>query len=132
MLKVERSTSNYRYYDHSMIERLHYIEKCKQDGMSLDEIKKIIVEQEAEEVDVLELRLKIQGLEKDVAEILAHLDKNDLKKIEKVKKNVSNESLSLIQALLLLIKWFRIEKVDESASNCVSIVSYARLRNGIN
>ncbi len=87
-----------------MIERLHYIEKCKQDGMSLDEIKKIIVEQEAEEVDVLELRLKIQGLEKDVAEILAHLDKNDLKKIEKVKKNVSNESLSLIQALLLLIK----------------------------
>lgn len=104
LLKVERSTSNYRYYDHSMIERLHYIEKCKQDGMSLDEIKKIIVEQEAEEVDVLELRLKIQGLEKDVAEILAHLDKNDLKKIEKVKKNVSNESLSLIQALLLLIK----------------------------
>ncbi len=72
--------------------------------MALDEIKKIIVEQEAEEVDVLELRLKIQGLEKDVAEILAHLDKNDLKKIEKVKKNVSHESLSLIQALLLLIK----------------------------
>jgi len=87
-----------------MIDRLHFIEQCKQDGMALDEIKKIIVEQEAEEVDVLELRLKIQGLEKDVAEILAHLDKNDLKKIEKVKKNVSHESLSLIQALLLLIK----------------------------
>ena len=45
--------------------------------MSLDEIKKEIIENEAEEIDVLELRLKIKGLEKDVSEILAQLDKND-------------------------------------------------------
>jgi MerR family transcriptional regulator, copper efflux regulator len=100
LLKVERSPSNYRYYDQSAIERLHFIEQCKKDGMSLDEIKDRVVEKDAEEIDVLELRLKIQGLEKEVSEVLAHLDQHDLKS---VKKNVSNESLSLIQTLLLLI-----------------------------
>jgi MerR family transcriptional regulator, copper efflux regulator len=103
LLKVERSTSNYRYYDHYAIERLHFIEQCKQDGMSLEEIKRMILEKNAEEIDVLELRLKIKGLEKEVTEILAHLDKNDLKNHEYVKKNISNESLSLIQTLLLLL-----------------------------
>jgi MerR family transcriptional regulator, copper efflux regulator len=100
---VQRSASNYRYYDQSSIERLNYIEQCKKDGMSLDEIKKMILEKGAKEVDVLELRLKIKGLEKDVSEALAHLDKSDLKNLEYVKKNISHESLSLIQALLLLI-----------------------------
>ena len=102
-MKVERSTSNYRYYDQSSIERLHFIEQCKKDGMSLDEIKKMILEKDAEEVDVLELRLKIKGLEKDVSEVLAQLDKSDLKNLEYVKKNISHESLSLIQTLLLLL-----------------------------
>ncbi|KAA9022506.1 MerR family transcriptional regulator [Niallia endozanthoxylica] len=103
LLKVERSSSNYRYYDYSAIERLRFIEQCKKDGMSLEEIRKMILEEDAEEVDILELRLKIKGLEKDVSEILAHLEKNDLKNYEYVKKNVSHESLSLIHALLLLI-----------------------------
>jgi MerR family transcriptional regulator, copper efflux regulator len=103
LLKVERSTSNYRYYDKSAIERLHYIEQCKKNGMSLEEIKEIVVEKDAEEIDVLELRLKIQGLEKEVTDVLAHLDQKDLKNVEYVKKNISNESLSLIQTLLLLL-----------------------------
>lgn len=103
LLEVERSSSNYRYYDKSSIERLHFIEQCKKDGMSLDEIKKVILEKDAEEIDVLELRLKIKGLEDDVSEVLANLDKSDLKDLEYVKKNISKESLSLIQALLLLI-----------------------------
>lgn len=71
--------------------------------MSLDEIKQEIIEKEAEEIDVLELRLKIKGLEKDVSEILVQLDKNDLKNHEYIKKNISNESLSLMQTLLLLL-----------------------------
>lgn len=103
LLEVERSASNYRYYDQSAIERLHFIEQCKKDGMSLDEIRKVIIEQDAEEMDVLELRLKIKGLEDDVSEVLAHLNKSNLKDLEYVKKNISKESLSLIQALLLLI-----------------------------
>ena len=103
LLKVERSPSNYRYYDISSIERLCLIEKCKDDGMSLEQIKKKMLDKNAEEIDVLELRLKIEGLEKDVSEVLAHLDKNNLKNHEYLKRNLSHESMSLIQSLLLLL-----------------------------
>lgn len=102
MLKAERSSSNYRYYDVSVIEQLQYIEECKVNGMSLEEVKKKMIAT-AEEVDILELRLKIKGLEQDVSKILEHLDKNDAKTHEYLKKNISNESLSLIQTLLLLL-----------------------------
>ena len=103
LLKAERSASNYRYYDPSSIERIEFIEKRKQDGMSLDDIKKEIIAKYSEEVDVLELRLKIKGLEKEVSEILAQLEKTDKKKFDDMKKKISNESLSLIQTLLLLL-----------------------------
>jgi MerR family transcriptional regulator, copper efflux regulator len=103
LLKAERSPSNYRYYDHSSIEKLNFIEKCKKENMSLEEIKLKLLEKDAEEIDVLELRLKIKGLEKDVSQVLANLDKNDQTAQEYVKKNISKESLSLIQTLLLLI-----------------------------
>jgi len=102
LLKAERSSSNYRYYDESVIEQLQHIEECKANGMSLEEVKKKMIAA-AEEVDILELRLKIKGLEKEVSEILAHIDKNDAKKCEYLKNNISKESLSLIQTLLLLI-----------------------------
>lgn len=103
LLEAERSASNYRYYDKSAIERLCFIEQCKKNGLSLDEIKKRLLEKDSEEIDVLELRLKIKGLEKDVAEVLAHMDKKDLENIDYVKKNISRESLSLIQTLLILL-----------------------------
>ncbi|WP_339160671.1 MerR family transcriptional regulator [Siminovitchia sp. FSL H7-0308] len=103
LLKAERSASNYRYYDPSSIERIEFIEKRKQDGMSLDDIKKEIIAKYSEEVDVLELRLKIKGLEKEVSEILAQLEKTDKKKFDDIKKKISHESLSLIQTLLLLL-----------------------------
>jgi MerR family transcriptional regulator, copper efflux regulator len=71
--------------------------------LSLDDIKKLLLEKDAEEIDVLELRLKMKNLEKEVSEVLLHLDKNDAKDYEYIKKNVSHESLSLIQTLLLLL-----------------------------
>ena len=70
--------------------------------MSLTDIKKRILEKDAKEVDIQELRLKMKGLEKDVTEVLTSLDKDDRKKLEYIKKNISHESLSLIQTLLLL------------------------------
>ncbi len=102
LLKAERSSSNYRYYDISSIDRIAFIEKCKKEGMSLEEIKKKVIGRFSEEVDVLELRLKIQGLEKDVTKALNQLKENDPDKYEEFKKNISPESLSLIQSLLLL------------------------------
>ena len=71
--------------------------------MSLEEIKKECIDRFSEEVDVLDLRLKIKGLEKEVAEVLAQLEKTDQRKFEEMKKKISHESLSLIQTLLLLL-----------------------------
>jgi DNA-binding transcriptional MerR regulator len=103
LLKAERSASNYRYYSHSSIERVNFIERRKKDGLSLEEIKKEIIGNYSEEIDVLELRLKIKGLEKEVSDILANLEKTDQKKHGELKGKISNESLSLIQTLLLFI-----------------------------
>ncbi|MBD7938241.1 MULTISPECIES: MerR family transcriptional regulator [Cytobacillus] len=107
LLEAERSPANYRYYDASAIERLHLIEKWKSDGMSLLDIKRKLDEKdvhEAEEIDVRELRIKINGLKDEVSEVLAHLNKTDVTSQEYIKKNVSSESMSLIQTLLLLLK----------------------------
>jgi DNA-binding transcriptional MerR regulator len=103
LLKAERSPSNYRYYEYSSIERIAFIEKCKDDGLSLEEIKNKVISQFSEEVDVLELRLKIQDLEKDVSKALSQLKESDPIKYEHFKKKLSNDSLSLIQSLLLLL-----------------------------
>ncbi|MDZ5474479.1 MerR family transcriptional regulator [Bacillus sp. 31A1R] len=103
LLEAERSSSNYRYYNSESVERLRLIEKSKNEGMSLEDIKKMLLEKDTEEIDVLELRLRIQGLEKDVSKLLENLDKSDLKNQEFIKKNVSHESLTLIQSLLLLL-----------------------------
>ncbi|WP_413382111.1 MerR family transcriptional regulator [Alkalihalobacillus sp. 1P02AB] len=101
LLKVERSSSNYRYYDQSQLERLHYIEDCKAKGMSLESIKKDIFEKFSEEVDIHELRLKIQNLEHDVSEVLGKLDSLNQ---QEIKQNISKESFSLIQSLITLVK----------------------------
>lgn len=71
--------------------------------MSLDDIKKEFIEKYSEEIDVLDLRLKIKGLEKEVSEVLAQLEKTDKKKFNEIKQKISHESLSLIQTLLLLL-----------------------------
>ncbi|KYG31955.1 MerR family transcriptional regulator [Alkalihalobacillus trypoxylicola] len=101
LLKVERSSSNYRYYDETSIERLHYIENCKEKGMSLVEIKKNIIDNHSEDIDLQELRLKIKNLESDVSEVIGKLNSLDQ---QEIKKNISKESFSLIQSLITLVK----------------------------
>ncbi|WP_235883159.1 hypothetical protein [Metabacillus sediminilitoris] len=71
--------------------------------MSLEDIKSKLLEKDAEEIDVQDLRLKIKGLESDVSKLLANFDKNDPNAHESIKKSISQESLSLIQTLLLLL-----------------------------
>ncbi|MEK4146485.1 MerR family transcriptional regulator [Robertmurraya sp. FSL W8-0741] len=103
LLEAERSPSNYRYYNHSSIDRVHFIEKRKKEGLSLEEIKQEIIETRSQEVDVLELRSKMTDLEKEVSGILTHLEKTDQKKCGEIKEKISRESLSLIQTLLLFL-----------------------------
>ncbi len=71
--------------------------------MSLEEIKREIDSTQYEEVDLLELRLKMKGLEKEVSQLLVQLENKDREKLEDLKKKVSPESFSLIQTLLLLL-----------------------------
>ena len=101
LLEAERSSSNYRFYDRSCIEKLQYIEKCKQENQSLEQIKKALQERDAKEIDILELRLKMKGLEKELSQALEQ--KGDKEVQDLLKKGLSKESFSLIQALLLLL-----------------------------
>ncbi|MFF2175433.1 MerR family transcriptional regulator [Lysinibacillus sp. NPDC058147] len=98
LLEAERSASNYRYYAPTMIERLHIIEQRKQQGLSLIEIQHEL-NTSHEEIDVQMLRVKMQ----DVTSLLEQINKQDNKYIEKIKKNVSPESIALMQSLFLLI-----------------------------
>lgn len=102
LLQVERSLSNYRYYDPTMIERIAWIEEQKQQGKSLDTIRTLLsidtpVE---EEIDVQEIRLQMRKLEKEVALLMQQMDE---KQKLQVKKKVSPESVALMQSLLLLL-----------------------------
>ncbi|MFJ7697585.1 MerR family transcriptional regulator [Lysinibacillus fusiformis] len=103
LLVAERSATNYRFYDPVMIERLQFIEQRKQQGLSLVEIQHELNITPYEEIDVQMLRLKMQDLEHDVASLLEQMNKQDDKKIETIKKNVSPESIALMQSLFLLI-----------------------------
>ncbi|MBD8035246.1 MerR family transcriptional regulator [Solibacillus sp. A46] len=102
LLKVERSASNYRYYDKEMINRIHWIEEQKKQGKCLDEIHRLIVpaENEPEEIDVQDIRLQMRKLEHDVNVLMEHLDE---KERQKLRKKVSPESVALMQSLLLIL-----------------------------
>lgn len=102
LLKAERSSSNYRYYHVDAIEDLHYIEKRKAEGLSLEAIRKELIERNAEAMDVQEIRLKMLDLEQDVSKLIATLDEHQESK-QTIKKNISQESLALIKSLALLL-----------------------------
>ena len=102
MLQVERSASNYRYYDRSMIERIHWIEEQKKAGKSLEDIRSLLqidtpIE---EEVDIQDIRLQMRKLEHDVAKLMEQMDE---KERQKLKKKVSPESVALMQSLILIL-----------------------------
>ena len=86
-----------------MIQRIHEIEEKKAQGMTLEEIKKMMYDAYAEEVDVQELRLRIQLLEKDVSQLVQQLDHSNDENQQVIKQKISTESVALMQSLLLLI-----------------------------
>ncbi|MGE7023165.1 MerR family transcriptional regulator [Solibacillus cecembensis] len=102
LLSVERSVTNYRYYDQAMIERIHWIEAQKRHGKCLEEIHKLLSPSASvhEEIDVQEIRLQMRKLEKDVAMLMEQLDDNEK---QKLKKKVSLESAALMQSLILIL-----------------------------
>ena len=84
-----------------MIERVHWIEKEKQKGCCLQQIAdKLGVEKTHEEIDVQDIRLQMRKLEQDMAKLMDQLDENEK---QKLKNNVTPESLALMQSLFLLL-----------------------------
>lgn len=103
LLEAQRSTSNYRYYTKETIEKLMMIKEFKKQKMSLEEIKKQFHKQDSCELSLEELKEKLQGLEKDVSEIIELIKNKKISKEDITKKHISHESISLIQSLLVLL-----------------------------
>lgn len=105
LLEAERSGSNYRYYSTEAIQQLHEIELKKAEGLSLEEIRQQLNKKsiDVEEIDIYELRLQMQQLEKNVSRLLTKLDNEEQNDQQSVKKKMSRESITLVQSLLLII-----------------------------
>ena len=80
------------------------IENLKKKGLSLDEIAQILhIEKDSfEEVNIQEVRIHMQQLEKEV-KLIAEQLKTNPQASTSIKKNILPESAALMQSLLLLI-----------------------------
>jgi len=103
LLEAERTSSNYRYYTAESIQTLQTIKDLKNKNMSLGEIKQFLQAQNGCTFSVDELKDKLQGLEKDITEIIELIQKEKISKDHVDLKKVSSESISLIHSLLLLL-----------------------------
>ena len=106
LLKAERSASNYRYYSVGELERLRRIEGYKRENLSLEDIKELLKKEmeaaSAIEEKGLQLKNKMDGLNEELQEFISLIEK-DVKSELLLKKQVSRESMALIQSLLLLL-----------------------------
>ncbi len=106
LLKAERSASNYRYYSVGELERLRRIEGYKRENLSLEEIKELLKKEmeaaSAIEEKGLQLKNKMDGLNEELQEFITLIEKDGKSELL-LKKQVSSESMALIQSLLLLL-----------------------------
>lgn len=105
LLKAERSASNYRYYSIGELERLRRIEGYKRENLSLEDIKELLKNKEAAsaiEEKGLQLKNKMDGLNDELQEFISLIEK-DGKSEFLLKKQISRESMALIQSLLVLL-----------------------------
>ncbi|WP_042352588.1 MerR family transcriptional regulator [Bacillus massiliigorillae] len=103
LIEAERTASNYRCYTQEAYQKLKIIKELKNKNMSLDEIREFFLEQDTHNLDLNKLKQKLEGLEKDVSEIVELIQKNKLDKTDLVNKQISHETITLIQTLLILL-----------------------------
>ncbi|MEF2245743.1 MerR family transcriptional regulator [Paenibacillus sp. IITD108] len=111
LLEVKKSENNYRHYPKDCIERLITIERLKKQGFSLQDIKhqfenpvpKAAECQTHEEIDIYELRAKIHLLNKEVQQFITNNELADEKDLKKMNKLLRNDSVALMQTILLLL-----------------------------
>ncbi|MFJ5751920.1 MerR family transcriptional regulator [Peribacillus frigoritolerans] len=106
LLKAERSASNYRYYSVGELERLRRIEGYKRENLSLEDIKELLKKDKeaasAIEERGLQLKNKMDGLNEELQEFISLIEKDGKSELL-LKKQISRESMALIQSLLMLL-----------------------------
>ncbi|MCT4480656.1 MerR family transcriptional regulator [Peribacillus frigoritolerans] len=106
LLKAERSASNYRYYSVGELERLRRIEGYKRENLSLEDIKELLKKDKEEESAIeekgLQLKNKMDGLNEELQEFISLIEKDGKSELL-LKKQISRESMALIQSLLVLL-----------------------------
>ncbi|MGV2443612.1 UNVERIFIED_CONTAM: MerR family transcriptional regulator [Bacillus sp. ATCC 13368] len=106
LLKAERSASNYRYYSVGELERLRLIEGYKRENLTLEDIKEILKKDKeaasAIEAKGLQLKNKMDGLNEELQEFISLIEKDGKSELL-LKKQISRESMALIQSLLVLL-----------------------------
>ncbi|CAK6470306.1 MerR family transcriptional regulator [Peribacillus castrilensis] len=106
LLKAERSASNYRYYSVGELERLRRIEGYKRENLTLEDIKEILKKDKeaasAIEEKGLQLKNKMDGLNEELQEFISLIEKDGKSELL-LKKQISRESMALIQSLLVLL-----------------------------
>ncbi|MGW6665709.1 MULTISPECIES: MerR family transcriptional regulator [Peribacillus] len=106
LLKAERSASNYRYYSVGELERLRCIEGYKRENLSLEDIKELLKKDKEDasaiEEKGLQLKNKMDGLNEELQEFISLIEKDGKSELL-LKKQISRESMALIQSLLVLL-----------------------------
>ncbi|MFE4708633.1 MerR family transcriptional regulator [Peribacillus simplex] len=106
LLKAERSASNYRYYSVGELERLRRIEGYKRENLSLEDIKELLKKDNEDtsaiEEKGLQLKNKMDGLNEELQELISLIEKDGKSELL-LKKQISRESMALIQSLLVLL-----------------------------
>ncbi|MGE8081515.1 MerR family transcriptional regulator [Peribacillus loiseleuriae] len=104
LLKPERSASNYRYYKYGELERLRKIVAYKKKQYSLDHIRMMLIQECESKIHASEKQLneKLNDLNVELQTVIRLLE-NDKKKNSSLKNQVSHESVTLMQSLLLLL-----------------------------
>ncbi|GKU84531.1 MerR family transcriptional regulator [Niallia sp. NCCP-28] len=103
LLKAQRSAANYRYYDENAISQIKYIEECKRNRLSLEQIKERLHNNKMDNVDMNHLKEKLENLDKEIKGILQSFEGDNQHKKGEMRNTISHESISLIQTLLLLL-----------------------------
>ncbi|MFJ7747584.1 MerR family transcriptional regulator [Peribacillus sp. NPDC097295] len=106
LLKAERSSSNYRYYSFEELERLRLIEEYKRNNLSLEDIKELLKPPVKPPSGIdetgLQLKNKMTGLNEELREVINLIEKDGKNELH-LKKQISHESITLIQSLLVLL-----------------------------
>jgi MerR family transcriptional regulator, copper efflux regulator len=108
LLKAERTASNYRYYSQETLEELRFIEACKKQQLSLQEIKELLVrKRQGKQSDIVhranEIANQIHHLKENIQEFMPLIENLDEHERKFITERLSPESITLIHSLLMLL-----------------------------